>query len=111
MRSAFQIRVFPSLCASVWLVATAISQPALADSDRKPVILDTQTGIHDGQSGVVLQSAPLGRTPIVSATDVAAPGELAPQTQPAIVVSPYIALPAGASAPLTELRPRPAPVQ
>jgi hypothetical protein len=110
MRSAFQIRAFPSLCASAWLVATAISQPALADSGRKPVILDTQTGFQDGQSEVVLQSAPLAHAPVVSATDVAAaPGEIA--QQPTIIVSPYIGVPAGASAPLTELRLHSAPVR
>jgi hypothetical protein len=110
MRSAFLIRAFPSLYASAWLVATAISQPALADADRKPVILDTQTGIQDGRGADVLQSAPLSRAPFVSATHVAgAPGEA--MQQPTIIVSPYIGLPAGASAPLTELRAHPAPVQ
>jgi hypothetical protein len=115
MRLAFQIRAFP-LRASAWLVATAISavsaipQPALADADRKPVVVDTQTGIQDGQSGVVLQSRRLARAPVVSGTRVAvAPGEAA--QQPAIIVSPYIVLPAGASAPLPELRPHAAPVQ
>jgi hypothetical protein len=98
--SALLIRVFPSLCASMWLVATVFSQPAFADSDREPLILDTRTGIQDGQSGVVVQSAPLARASIVSQ-----------QSQPTIIVSPYIGLPAGASVPMTELRPRPAPGQ
>ncbi|MEA3118835.1 MAG: hypothetical protein QOI13_2105 [Paraburkholderia sp.] len=111
MRSAFQICAFPSLCAPAWLVAAAIfslpaiSQPALADSERKSVVLDTQTGIRDGQRGEILQSAPLARASIGSAKHGAAAGEA---QQPAIIVSPYIALPVGASASLTELRTHPA---
>jgi hypothetical protein len=115
MRSDFQIRVFSGLCAAVWLLALALSQPALADSDRQPVILDTQTGIDDGQSGEVLQNAPLVSEPMVPAEPTAAPSEFAPPAQPAIIVSPYIALPGGPSMPSgttgTLRRSRPASVQ
>jgi len=76
------------------LFAAALS-PALADSDRPPVILDTQTGIHDGKSGVILQNAPLTRQPMVPAQSTATLPDMAPQAQQPIVVAPYIELPGG----------------
>jgi hypothetical protein len=111
MRSVFQFRVFPGLCASAWLLAIAFAQPALAGSDRQPLILDTQAGIDDGQSGVVLQNAPLIREPMVPAQPAAALTEFAPQGQPPIIVSPYIALPSGDAASGTTHRLRAAPAQ
>jgi len=76
------------------LLAAAVS-PALADTDRPPVVLDTQTGIHDGRSGVILQNAPLARQPIVPAQPTAALPDMTPQAQQPIVVAPYIELPGG----------------
>jgi hypothetical protein len=112
MRSLFQIRVSSGLCMSVWVSVIALSQPAFADSDRQPLILDSKTGIHDGQSGVVLQNAPLVREPMVAAQPTAALSEFAPQGQAPIIVSPYIALPTGGSASgSTQHRLRPAPAQ
>lgn len=73
----------------------AAATPALADSDRPPVVLDTQTGIHDGRSGLVLQNAPLARQPMVPAQSTATLQEMAPQAQQPIVVAPYIELPGG----------------
>ena len=69
------------------------TDPARADSDRPPVILDTQSGIHDGKSGVVLQNAPLVRQPMVPAQPTATLTDMTPQAQQPIVVSPYIELP------------------
>nr|WP_245982763.1 hypothetical protein [Trinickia fusca] len=76
-----------------------MASPAFADSDRKPVILDTQTGINDGQSGIVMQNAPLSRKPIVAAQPPAAPTQLEQSNgQTPMIVAPYIKLPAsGAS--------------
>lgn len=62
---------------------------------RKPVILDSQSGISDGQSGTVLQTAPLSRQPIVGAQPIAAPTELAPNSSVPFVVAPYIPVPVG----------------
>jgi hypothetical protein len=72
-----------------------LTGPARADSDRPPVVLDTQTGIHDGKSGVVLQNAPLARQPMVPAQPMATLTDMTPQAQQPIVVSPYIELPGG----------------
>lgn len=76
-----------------------------ATADGPPVVLDTQTGIHDGQSGLVLQNAPLSREPMVPMQQLAAPAQPDPAAangQPPIVVAPYIALPGpGGAAPAT----------
>ncbi|CAH2895251.1 MAG: FIG00455141: hypothetical protein [uncultured Paraburkholderia sp.] len=68
---------------------------AASSNTRKPVILDTQSGISDGKSGTVLQTAPLSRQPIVEAQPIATPAELAPNSSLPIVVAPYIQLPVG----------------
>jgi hypothetical protein len=68
---------------------------ASSNNTRKPVILDSQSGINDGQSGTVLQTAPLSRQPIVGAQPIATPTELAPNSSIPIVVAPYIQLPVG----------------
>jgi hypothetical protein len=115
VRSDFKIRLFSGLCVAAWLLALASSEPALADSNRQPVILDTQEGIRDGQSGVVLQNAPLLSEPMVPAESTAAVGEFATPAQPPIIVSPYIAVPGAPSMPSntsgTMRRARPASVQ
>ena len=89
--------------AAVCLAFAGIASYAMADGP--PVVLDTQTGIHDGQSGLVLQNAPLSREPMVPMQQLAAPAQLdsaATNDQPPIVVAPYIALPgAGGAAPAT----------
>jgi len=65
-----------------------------AAAQGQPLVLDSQTGIHDGQSGVVLQSAPFSRAPMVPAQQLPAPAQLdSTSGQPQIVVAPYIALP------------------
>lgn len=93
--------------AAAGLLLLAAAGSAHADSDRPPVVLDTQTGIHDGKSGMVLQNAPLVRQPMVPAATLT---DVAPQGQPPIIVSPYIELPGG-SDPRAVYRQRPAPGQ
>lgn len=80
-----------AVSAAVCLVLAAVSSLALADGP--PVVLDTQTGIHDGQSGIVLQNAPLSRAPMVPAQQLPTPMESNASGEPPIVVAPYIALP------------------
>ncbi|GAB7536117.1 hypothetical protein AB4851_21595 [Burkholderia sp. 22PA0099] len=62
--------------------------------ERPPVVLDTQTGIHDGRSGTVLQTAPLNPAPIVEPAQIRQPAELQQNNQVPVVVAPYIRLPA-----------------
>lgn len=78
--------------AAAGCILAAVSPYALADGP--PVVLDTQTGIHDGHSGIVLQNAPLSRVPMVQAQQLPTPTELnATNADSPIVVAPYIALP------------------
>lgn len=60
-----------------------------------PLVLDTQSGISDGHSGTVLQTAPLSHERIVQAKQMATPTELTPNSSVPIVVAPYVQLPAG----------------
>jgi hypothetical protein len=93
----FSPRCRVAVYAAAWLVLTGSASRAMADG--QPLILDTQTGIHDGKSGLVLQNAPLSRAPMVTTQQLAAPEQLnATSGDPPIVVAPYIALP-GASGP------------
>ncbi|KGD36779.1 hypothetical protein DO72_2547 [Burkholderia pseudomallei] len=94
-------------CAALCVIAT--TAVAGSDSARAPLILDTQSGIHDGKSGIVLQNAPLSRAPIV------APAQPAPMTElpsgstmgstAPMVVIPYIEVP-GSAVPLKAPPPR-----
>lgn len=80
------------LCAAACLTLVGVSPYAAADG--QPLVLDSQTGVHGGQSGVVLQSAPFSREPMVPAQQLPAPQQLNPASgEPPIVVAPYIALP------------------
>ncbi|HZZ10100.1 MAG TPA: hypothetical protein VFE79_05370 [Paraburkholderia sp.] len=82
---------------------------AASSSARKPVILDSQSGINDGQSGTVLQTAPLSREPIVGAQSIAAPTELTPNSSVPIVVAPYVPLPVGGGNVYPQPHPQPHP--
>lgn len=75
-----------------WSSAANAKQPAKQD-ERPPVVLDTQTGIHDGRSGTVLQTAPLNRAPIVEPAQIRQPAELQQNGQVPVVVAPYIRVP------------------
>lgn len=92
-------------------LATVVASSAYAasDSTRKPVILDSQGGIYDGQGGTMLQTGPLSRQPIVGAQPIAAPAELAPpDSSTPMVVAPYIQVPVGGgSTPRPQPRPLP----
>ncbi|KVE33524.1 hypothetical protein WS68_12145 [Burkholderia sp. TSV86] len=82
--------------------------PAFAGaSGGAPLILDTQSGIHDGQSGVVLRNAPLSSAPIVESARPASIMALPPAVTTPMVIIPYIEVP-GAPAPYTApvLQPR-----
>ncbi|WNC88632.1 hypothetical protein RI103_13025 [Paraburkholderia sp. FT54] len=97
-----------TIAACLTTVFAVSTVSAASTSTRKPVILDSQNGISDGQSGTVLQTAPLSRQPIVEAQPIATPAELAPNSSIPIVVAPYIQLPAGGGALPPQPQPRPA---
>jgi hypothetical protein len=95
MYTARATQLANAVMASMLLAAAAFpSSPALAASGGQPLILDTQRGISDGQSGTVLQNAPLSRQPIVEAAPAAQPQQLAPDSSMPIYVAPYIQYPA-----------------
>ncbi|MGF6759241.1 hypothetical protein [Paraburkholderia sp. GAS42] len=99
------------------VAATLLTSAAFAASGGQPLILDTQRGISDGQSGTVLQNAPLSHAPIVQAQPIAAPTELPTNSSTPIIVAPYVDLQAGGGGspyprpqPQPQPRPRPRPV-
>ncbi|SAL03323.1 hypothetical protein AWB77_06761 [Caballeronia fortuita] len=69
-------------------------QAAYAKPGGEPLVLDTQTGIHSGVSGTVLQSGPLGGPGMVPMATL--PG--IQQADPPIVVSPYVEYSSGQGA-------------
>ena len=81
--------------AALWLVSGLTAVDAFAQAGGRPLILDTQTGIHSGAGGTVLQTAPLNGSGLVPAPPMATLPELPQQDQQTIVVSPYIELPQG----------------
>jgi hypothetical protein len=93
-----------ALAASLTTIFAVPTAFAASDSARRPVIIDSQGGIINGQSGTLLLSAPPSPQPIVDAQPIAAPAELAPDSSVPFVVAPYIQLPAGGGVP-----PRPQP--
>jgi len=96
--------------ASLLAAAAFTSLAAHAASGGQPLILDTQRGISDGQSGTVLQNAPLSRQPIVEAAPAQQPQQLAPDASMPIYVAPYIQYPTnGGPAPYPAPGPHPTP--
>jgi hypothetical protein len=95
---AFQGAVVPALFTAMSLLMLG-APAAFADSSSggKPLILDTQSGISDGHSGTVLQTAPLSHERIVQAKPIATPTELNSNSSTPIIVAPYVQLPAGGS--------------
>ena len=69
------------------VLAWSGSQLAFAKPGGEPLVLDTQTGIHSGVSGTVLQTGPLGGPGMVPMATL--PG-LPQEAEPPIVVSPYV---------------------
>jgi hypothetical protein len=82
-------------------VASAVfASSVFAQSGGQPLVLDTQTGIHTGVGGTVLQTGPLTSHEMVQAPSVAGVPASPQQNQPVIEVTPYIGVPqhGGASA-------------
>jgi hypothetical protein len=100
--------VLNAIAISLTMVGAMSSASAASGSSRKPVVLDSQSGINDGQSGTILQTAPLSQQPIVEARPIATPTELAPNSSVPLVVAPDIQLPIGGGA-TPQPRPRPVP--
>jgi hypothetical protein len=85
---AFQGAVVPALFTATSLLMLG-APAAFADSSSggKPLILDTQSGISDGHSGTVLQTAPLSHERIVQAKPIATPTELNSNSSTPIIVA------------------------
>jgi hypothetical protein len=81
--------------AALWLVSGLTTLDAFAQAGGQPLVLDTQTGIHSGAGGTVLQTGPLTGSGMVPARPMAKLPELPQQDQQAIIVSPYIELQQG----------------
>ncbi|WP_321817941.1 MULTISPECIES: hypothetical protein [unclassified Paraburkholderia] len=85
---------------AVALMAAVVTlASAGAHAAGKPLILDTQTGINDGQSGTVLQTAPLSHQPMVQMQQLPTlDGNGTSGSQP-IIVAPYVEVPGGGGRP------------
>jgi hypothetical protein len=75
---------------AVVLVSGFMLSTARAQAGGQPLILDTQTGIHGGAPGNVLQTGPVTGSGMVAARPMASLQELPQQGQQPMVVSPYI---------------------
>ncbi|QBQ97183.1 hypothetical protein E1956_08350 [Paraburkholderia pallida] len=94
------------LAGSVMALALA---SAGAHASGQPLILDTQRGISDGQSGTVLQNAPLSPEPMVQMKSLPTlNGTGTDGSQVPIIVEPYVQVPGGGGRPP---RPSPQPLQ
>ncbi|KND60317.1 hypothetical protein BVER_02528c [Candidatus Burkholderia verschuerenii] len=70
----------------------SVAQTAFAKPGGEPLILDTETGIHSGVPGTVLQTASLNSSGMVQMDTLPI---LQQQEQQPIVVSPYVEYPTG----------------
>jgi hypothetical protein len=96
--------------AIVVLLGAASTVFAASPAGRPPLILDTQSGISDGQSGIILQTGPLSTRRIVEAQPIATPEELPYNNgSTPYIVAPYIQVPGGAPAPYPPPQPHPRP--
>jgi hypothetical protein len=82
---------------------------AASSNGGQPLILDTQSGISDGHSGTVLQTAPLSHERIVQAKQMATPTELTPNSSTPIIVEPYVQMPGGSNGSTSTSHTRPQP--
>jgi hypothetical protein len=82
---------------------------AASSNGGQPLILDTQSGISDGHSGTVLQTAPLSHERIVQAKQMATPTELTPNSSTPIIVEPYVQMPGGSNGGTSTSHTRPQP--
>ncbi|POR49099.1 hypothetical protein B0G62_11283 [Paraburkholderia eburnea] len=88
----------PSLAVVLTAAAVALAS-AGAHAAGKPLILDTERGINDGQSGTVLQNAPLSHQPMVQMKSLPTlNGNGTDGSQP-IIVAPYVEVPGGGGRP------------
>ncbi|AIO68831.1 hypothetical protein [Burkholderia oklahomensis] len=101
MRVANRFFCFATSCVAL----CGITVPAVAGTNGAPLILDTQSGIHDGKSGIVLQNAPLSRAPIAAPAQPAPMTGLPPDSTTPMVVVPYIEVP-NPAVPLKAPQPR-----
>ncbi|WP_246174054.1 hypothetical protein [Paraburkholderia hayleyella] len=90
-----------------WVTASATAAGTGQGGARPPKVLDSQQGIQDGENGLMLQTAPLLRAPIVAPQPMAAPAELAPSNTPPLIVAPYIEYPVGRPVPYPPHPPHP----
>lgn len=81
--------------AALCLVLGLTTLDAFAQAGGQPLILSTQTGIHSGAGGTVLETGPLSGSGMVFARPMATLPELPQQDQQPIIVSPYIDLQQG----------------
>ncbi|WP_244101718.1 hypothetical protein [Burkholderia ambifaria] len=78
-----------------------------AATSSKPLILDTQRGIQDGQGGLVLQTAPLSSEPIVEPAGMRMPAGQGPNSSVPLFVAPYINVPGWGASRANQARPAP----
>lgn len=74
------------------LAGALVLSEAHAQAGGQPLILDTQTGIHSGAPGNVLQTGPITGSGMVQARPMAKLQELPQQDQQTTIVSPYISV-------------------
>ena len=87
----------------------AYGMAAGAATSSKPLILDTQRGIQDGQGGLVLQTAPLSSEPIVEPAGMRTPAGQGTNSSVPLFVAPYINVPGWGVSPANQPRPAPRP--
>jgi hypothetical protein len=78
---------------SMSVVSALFASVVLAQPGGEPLILDTQTGIHSGAGGTVLQTGPLTSHEMVQAPSLPTVPGSAQELQPIIEVTPYIGAP------------------
>jgi len=111
MLPARSIRFTLGGAAAAFFTLTLVSPAAMAASGGQPLVLDSQRGVSDGQSGTILQTGPLSNERIVEAQPIASPTELSPNPSGPVIVAPYVNLPVGAGGQggKTAQMPRPQP--
>jgi hypothetical protein len=78
---------------STSVVSALFASSVLAQPGGEPLVLDTQTGIHSGAGGTVLQTGPLTSHEMVQAPSLPAVQGSSQENQPIIEVTPYIGVP------------------
>jgi hypothetical protein len=86
-------RIAARACAVIVLCLSGQPQ-VFAKPGGEPLILDTETGIHSGVPGTVLQTAPLNSSGMVQMDTLP---NLQQQGEQPIIVQPYVEYPTGQS--------------